>query len=297
MPGCRVLPGFLPRAEPDDQPRHDRDRHGQDHDHPLGDDRFAAPECLVRGGLEAGPCPLRQDAGLEEIPRLDAETPRDDEVGERQQGHHEQESAVDDRVVEQGHRDPAAERMTGGERQDQERHPGHEDQEQDLANSPGPVRVPEPQVQAQAVRGTAADEVKSLGIRHGEGLDARCQLPSSAVCTRSETLATPGQRVWIKDAAPSSRCHRQASTSTRAAIGWATMNFLICSDELSRRMPLYGAVILCYCPADHVDPRRCWIHGEFRNRRNGEAAAFVARVRDLASVSSGRFSVITFVGS
>ena len=143
----------------------------------------------------AGPYPLRQDAGLEEVPRLDAETPRDDDVGKRQQGHHEQETAVDDRVVEQGHRDAAAERMTGGERQDQERHPGHEDQKQDLANPPGPVRVPEPEVQGQAVRGAAADEVKPLEFAMERSLDARSQ-PERHPAQRR----TPGRDVWTSAA-------------------------------------------------------------------------------------------------
>ena len=56
--------------------------------------------------------------------------------------------------------------MTGRQREEHERHPGHEDQKQDLLDPPRPVRVPEPEPQGQAVRGAATDEVKSLWVRH-----------------------------------------------------------------------------------------------------------------------------------
>ena len=72
-----------------------------DHEHDLHHDRAAQADHRLPGAIERRPVRLGHQPRLEEMPHLHPEAPLDDDLGELQQGHDEEEPAVNRRVVEQ----------------------------------------------------------------------------------------------------------------------------------------------------------------------------------------------------
>ena len=118
--------------------------------------RGRAPQAdhRVPGGLERRPVGLRHQARGEEMPHLHAQARLDDDLGELQERHHEQEPAVDQRVMKQRDRDPAPLEQ----RQQHQRHPRRQDEQDDLQQPSARRRGLQPQPAGQVVGRAASHQ-------------------------------------------------------------------------------------------------------------------------------------------